>query len=77
MIPGVDKVTIVGHYDDAGRARSIFVYLNDESVSTQDVAAAIRAVFKPEMNSWNAVTAGDRGLPQVRLNGSDLFDRRV
>lgn len=73
MIDGVDKATICAHYDDDGRCRSIFVYLNDARVTTADVASAVRSVFRPESTAWNAVTARNE-LPRVRVNGTELFD---
>lgn len=75
MNDDTDKATICAHYDDDGRCRSVFVYLNDTYVTTADVAAAVRAVFRPEshVEPWNGVTDGE--LPQVRVNGSQLFRR--
>lgn len=77
MIEGIDKVTVTAHYDDRGLCRSIYVYLNDDMISTSDVAAAVKAVFKPEAHhdTWNAVTVGSQTVvpqPSVRVNGSDV-----
>jgi hypothetical protein len=73
MIDGIDKVTVTAHYDDSGRCRSIFVYLNDDYVTTCDVAAAVRSVFRPEANTWNGATvSNDVVLPTVRVNGHDM-----
>jgi hypothetical protein len=77
MIDGIDKVTVTAHYDDSGRCRSIFVYLNDDFVTTEDVASAVRAVFRPEAQRppmWNSATvSNDIVEPRVRVNGSDLY----
>lgn len=76
MIEGIDKVTVTAHYDDSGRCRSIFVYLNDDFVTTTDVAAAVRAVFRPEAQppTWNTATvSNDIVVPQVRVNGTNLY----
>jgi len=73
VIEGIDKVTVTAHYDDHGRCRSVFVYLNDDFITSADVSAAVRAVFRPEANHWNATTVGnDVALPTVRVNGHDL-----
>jgi hypothetical protein len=79
MIDGIDKVTVTAHYDDSGRCRSIFVYLNDDFVTTADVAAAVRSVFRPEAQhpAWNSATvSNDIVVPHVRLNGNDLYSGR-
>lgn len=69
MIDGIDRVTVTAHYDDLGRARSIFIYLNDDNLSPADVTAAVRALFRPDRTTWNDVTVGN---PQVRVNGAAL-----
>lgn len=74
MNDGMDKVTVTGHYDEAGTCRSIFVYLNDSIVTTSDVAAAVRAVFRPDVApAWNAATVSNEIVPAVRVNGVDLY----
>lgn len=46
--PSQDKVSVAASYDTNGRCVSIIVYLNDTVVSAEDVAFAVRSVFRPD-----------------------------
>lgn len=46
--PTGDKVTVSGNYDTSGRCISIFIYLNDSVITAEDIAFAVRYVFRPD-----------------------------
>lgn len=43
-----DKVAMTAAYDEVGRCRYINIYLNDPNLTVSEVAAAVRAIFKPD-----------------------------
>lgn len=76
--PEMDKVTVTAHYDDAGACRQIYVYLNDDHIAPEDVANAVRAVFRPDTGTTvrNHHLDETRAFPYVSLNGHSVAPKR-
>ena len=68
-----------GNYDASGRCVSIFIYLNDTVVTAEDIAFAVRAVFRPESSitvsaptKWTPPPATVRGSASAADTVTDL-----
>lgn len=62
-----DKVTITCYYGDDGRCKQITIYLNDDTVTPEDIAACIRTAV---------TTPADPGVASIipRHTGTRDFD---
>ena len=74
-----DKVTVSGNYDPSGRCISIFIYLNDSVITAEDIAFAVRAVFRPDDSirvsgptKWNPPPSTVRGSASAADTVTDL-----
>lgn len=74
-----DKVTVHGTYDTNGRCVAIYIYLNDAVVTAEDIAFAVRYVFRPDAGitvspptKWTPPPASVRGTASAADTVTDL-----
>lgn len=70
-----DKVTVGGHYDETGRCRRILVYINTPVITPDDIAVAVRAVFRADPGV--TVTGNSAYPPATTHSGRSAVDTTV